>query len=426
MEYITMSNKEREQAKVFEQVKSGLITQVEAAARLRVSDRWVRSKIKRYYLNGDRGLVHKSRGRISSRRWAIKEEFLLIELLQGEWHDFGPTFAAEKLEEIYAIKVSREVVRRAMIRASLWKPNQKRNKHRERRERRSMLGMMIQLDGSPHDWFEGRTPWCTLLVFIDDATSRILWLEFVDAEAVAALMNATKNYVQTHGIPESFYTDYGSVFHVNLNNPEDVKKTQWERSVGLLGTKVIHAKSPQAKGRVERCNKTMQDRLVKELRLAGISSIEAANEYVRNSAFIEKHNAKFAVKPAQKGDAHADWKSYNLDDVFSTQETRILANDFTITYQKRIFQLHRQQRTYIHPKHEIIVRTALDNKLSLWIRNIKLSFNELSSRPTRVIEVKKVIEHRPIKPSENSRRWVCGLPPRSSRVKPAAPAAEAL
>ena len=132
-----------------------------------------------------------------------------------------------------------------------------------------MLGLMVQLDGSHHDWFEGRAPKSTLLVFIDDATSKILWLEFAKSESAIALMKATKNYVKRHGIPHSFYTDHGSVFHVNLNNSENDKKTQWERAIGQLGIEIIHAHIPQTKERVERCNGTMQDRLIKELRLAG-------------------------------------------------------------------------------------------------------------------------------------------------------------
>lgn len=424
MEYLTMNRKEREQAKVFEQVKQGIITQIEAATRLRITDRWVREKIKRFYESGDAGLIHKSRGKQSHQKWSLQKECVLIEHLQGEWAGFGPTFAAEKLEELYGIKVSNETVRRSMIRASLWQPKQRRRKHRQRRERKSMLGMMVQVDGSSHDWFEGRAPRCTLLVFIDDATSRILWLEFAKSESEKASMRATKSYIQAHGIPGAFYTDHGAVFHVNLNNQEHDKKTQWERACGRLNIQVMHAHSPQAKGRVERCNGTLQDRLIKEMRLAGISSIEAANEYLQASDFIEQHNAKFACKPAQQGDAHADWKAYNLDDIFSVHEVRVLANDFTILYQKRIFQLHNQQKTIIRPKDALTIKISLEGKISLWIRNTKLKFNEISERPKKAIKEKTVID-RVYKPSENSKKWF-NRPFSESRVKPAAPAVEAL
>jgi len=344
MGYLIMNRKEREQAKVFEQIKLGIITKIEAAARLGFSNRWIRKKVKRYYEQGDRGLIHRSRGKRSSKRWDIKNEKLLIELFKVKWYGFGPKFTTEKLDELYSIKASTETVRQAMIRSNIWRKKQKRSKHRKRRERRAMLGLMVQLDGSHHDWFEGCAPKSTLLVFIDDATSKILWLEFAKSESLIALMKATKNYVKTHGIPHSFYTDHGSVFHVNLNNGENDKKTQWKRAVGQLGAEVIHAHSPQAKEGVDRCNGTMQDRLIKELRLAGISSIDAANEYLQTRNFIEQHNQKFAVKSQQKGNAHKFAEFYDLDNIFCIQETQTLANDFTITYSKRIFQLDKQQK----------------------------------------------------------------------------------
>ncbi len=424
MGYITMNHKELEQLKQFSMVKTGLITQAVAAVRLGITDRWVREKIKRFFQQGEAGLVHKSRGKASPHKWSKEKEKLLISLLQGEWQGFGPTFAAEKLEELHGIKISNEVVRQTMIKAGIWKSKQKRSTHRKRRERRSMLGMMVQLDGSPHDWFEGRAGRCTLLVFIDDATSEILWLEFVPSESTESVMRATKNYINKHGIPCVFYTDHGSVFHVNLNNQEGYKKTNWERICKILGVEIIHANSPQAKGRVERCNKTMQDRLIKELRIAGISSIDDANEYLRNSDFIEKHNKKFAIKAAQTGNAHRELSGHNLDNIFCIQETRVLANDFTITYQKKILQLHKQQQAVIRPKEEITVKTSLDRQLSLCIRGIRLNFSEVSLKPSKEKRKEKCIQWRPRKPSEQSRRWVFGLSP-LSRVKPAKPAVEA-
>jgi len=427
MGYLTMNRKEREQAKVFEQVKLGLITQAEAAAKLNITERWVREKIKRYYADRDHGLIHRLRGKASPNRWDPQENSLLISLLQQEWHGFGPTFTSEKLKEMYSIQVSKETVRQAMIQENLWKPKQKRIKHRKRRERKAMLGIMIQLDGSPHDWFEGRAEKCTLLVFIDDATSQILWLEFAQSESVHALMQATQNYVKEHGIPHSFYTDHGSVFHVNLNNAENEKKTQWERAVAQLGIQVQHAHSPQAKGRVERCNKTMQDRLIKELRLAKVSSIEAANRFVQESNFIEKHNKKFAINASQTGDAHRSGELYDLDNIFCIQEKRTLTNDFTITYKKQIFQLHEQQKTIIRPKNKIMVKTYLNGNIKLWIRNIELLFSMVQNHPQRDIQKEKILCDKPYKPNINSRRWASGLRPlpnNESRVKPAMAAVE--
>ena len=380
MEHIIMSRKEREQVKIFEQIRAKMITQREAAQRLKMSPRWINEKYKRYKVLNDAGIIHGLRGKISRNRWNKTEEMHLIELLENEWHGFGPTFAAEKLKELFGFSVSKETVRKSMIRSGHWEPGKKKFKHRERRERKLAFGMMVQLDGSPHDWFEGRADKCTLLVFIDDATSRILWLEFAIGESLEALMQATKNYIEKYGIPGSLYTDHGSVFHVNLNNQENEKKTHWAKSVESLGIKLIHANSPQAKGRVERCNKTMQDRLIKELRLSKISSIETANEFLKVSSFIAHHNNKFASKPKLDGDTHRSSESYDLNRVFSIKEDRILANDYTISYKSQILQLSKNQKTAIFPKNKIAVYIDLKGQVILSIRNIKLNYNAIESR----------------------------------------------
>ena len=425
MEYITMSRREREQLIVFSKIKNAVITRVEAALQLKISERWLRKKYKRYLIDGDVGLVHRNRGRASPNRWCEEERILTINLLRSDWHGFGPTFTAEKLAELENITVSKETVRQAMIAAGLWRSRSKKPKYRQRRVRRAMIGVMVQLDGSPHDWFEGRAPKCTLLVFIDDATSQILWLEFVDGESKLAVTQATKNCFMKHGIPLSFYVDFGGVFSVNLNNLERDKKTQWERIMKELSVEVIHAYSPQAKGRVERANKTMQDRLIKEMRLAKISSIEAANTFLRGSNFISKHNAQFAVPPAQVGNAHRSADLYDLDSIFCFKEERILANDFTILYNTMVFQLDAQQRTIIRPKNVITVNTYLDGTIKLSIRQTGLTFKEIDCR--KQPQEKKIKEYTPCKPGKNSQRWVFGLPPlNESRVKPASPAVEAI
>jgi transposase len=426
MEHLIMSKKEREQLLVFEKLKKGEITQVEAAFKLEISTRWVRSKIQRYLEFGAAGLTHKNRGKISKKRWSETERELMLELLRSDWHGFGPTFTAEKLEELHNIKISKETIRSVIIEAGIWQPNKKKMKHRKRRERYPMTGLLIQLDGSFHDWFEGRAPWCTLLVFIDDATSKILWLEFVKSESYIGVMRATKDYIGKHGRPHAFYVDYGKVFSVNLNNPERDKKTQWERALGELSIQVIHAQSPQAKGRVERSNETMQDRLVKEMRLAKVSSIEEANKFLRESNFIAKHNELFAVSPAQEGDAHRPVELYNLENIFCLKEERILANDYTVLFNKRIFQLEAQQRTIIRPKDTIIINTHLNGSIRLSIRKTDLFYTEIHARPQKEISEPVIKQYKPFKPGINSIRWVSGkIPFQESRVKPASPAVEA-
>jgi len=407
---ITMSKKERTQLIIFEKLKNDEITQIEAALRLNITDRWVRTKFKRYIEYGAQGLVHKSRGKASTQKWSLDERAIMVGLLKSDWHGFRPKFTSEKLQERENITVCRETVRQAMIAEGLWEKRKSRAKHRKRRERRAMLGLLVQVDGSPHDWFEGRGPRCTLLVFIDDATSKILWLEFATSESYAAVMKATKNYISSCGRPHGFYVDFGSVFSVNLNNKERTKITQWERAAAELDIKVIHAHSPQAKGRVERCNQTLQDRLVKEMRLHGISSPEAANEFIQNGSYISQTNKLFAESPEIGGDAHRPSEFYDLEATFSIIEKRRLANDYTIEHNKRIYQLDNQQPTIIRPRDEITVRTGLDGKVTLSIRKALLVFYEINKRAQKIYP-EKIVNNKPHKSGANSRRWASGLMP---------------
>ena len=385
MDKLIMSRKEREQLKVFEKLVAGEITQAVASQMLDVSERWVRKKLKRYREQGDVGLIHQSRGKPSTKRWNERERAIAIDLLKSDWHGFGPTYTAEKLKELKRIHVSDETVRRMMITEGLWVAGKRKQKHRQRRERKLMVGILVQLDGSPHDWFEGRAPKCTLLVFIDDATSRILWLAFVESESFDGVAGATKKYIEKCGRPIAFYVDHGSTFSVNLNNPDREKITQFERILKELVIEINHANSPQAKGRVERCNSTMQDRLVKEMRLAGISSIAEANQFIQQGNFIAKHNEKFAIPPTQEGDAHRTIQGYDLDKIFCTQEERIVTNDFTISYKGKILQLTSHQPTIIRPKNRVVVCQHLDGKVTIRIRNYQLHFKEIGMRKVNKI-----------------------------------------
>jgi hypothetical protein len=233
---------------------------------------------------------------------------------------------------------------------------------------------------------EERREKSTLLVYIDDATSGLLWLEFVTSESLVNVMIATKNYMQKHGRPHALYVDFGSAFSVNLNNLERDKKTQWERCMEELSVIIHHAHSPQAKGRVERVNKTLQDRLIKELRLVGISNIGDANKFLLEGDFIAKHNQHFSVPAAQNGNAHRSINEYNLDEIFCLQEKRILGNDFTVSYNKRIFQITANQD--VRPKDIIIVKTYLNDSVALFMKNCKLNYNEIAIRKPRQEEKK--------------------------------------
>jgi len=396
MDCITMSKKERAQLIIFDQLKKGELKQVEAAAQLKISTRWVRQKLKRYRRVGAQGLVHGNRGRPNNRRWNQDEQALLLALLRGQWHDFGPTFIMRKLRAQYGIKVSRETIRQTMLHHGLWQAGTQKVRHRAWRTRKAMLGMMIQLDGSRHDWFEGRGPACTLLAFIDDATSRVMWLEFATSESLVAVMNAQLRYLELHGAPQSVYVDYGSVFSVNVNNAERTKITQFERALAEVNIELLHARSPQAKGRVERLFETLQDHLPKEFRLAEIATIEAANHFLRETDYLQQHNQLFAVDPAMPGNVHGSIGDYDLQNSFCIKDQRVVANDFTVCHQRRILQLAKKQHVLVRPRDTITVHTHLNGTLSLHLRGYSLAFYQVGTRiQTRVSPVDYVNLTRP-------------------------------
>ena len=392
MEIIAMSRKECNQIKVLEEIISGQITQIIAAKKLGITDRQVRNKIYRYKQGGPEEIVHKSRGRPSPKKWCQNEKDRAFSLLRNELKGFGPTLASEKLKEFEGIIISKETLRQEMIKESLLETKKRKPKYRSQRPRKLHFGEMTQLDGSPHDWFEGRGPKCTLLVFIDDATSALLWLEFATSESTRAAFGAAKAYIEKYGRPISLYVDYGSVWSVNTNNPDREKITQFERTVKELGVTIIHARSPQAKGRVERANKTLQDRLVKEMRLAGVSTIEAANAFVQK-VYIPKHNAKFAIEALSKENVHRSIEDFDMEKIFCMKEERLLQNDFTIRYKNRVFQLHKDQRTIIRPKNHITVSENLTGVITLSIRQTDLSFNEITDLKKLLVSEEQTLKY---------------------------------
>lgn len=399
--------KERDQFVIFNKLKEGQITQIAASKMLQFSVRWVRKKFKRFLALGDAGLVHQSRNKPSSKAWNIDQKKLAMKLFEERFSGFGPTFATEKLNELYGIKINRETLRQAMIKHGHWIGKCKRPKHRKWRERKEYFGVLIQLDGSPHDWFEGRGPKCTLLVFIDDATSMIVWAELVPSESVKSVMQATRRYIERYGRPLEFYVDFGSVFSVNTNNPDHVKITQFKRACNELGIDIEFAHSPQAKGRVERSNKTHQDRLIKELRLRNISTMQEANKYIEQH-YIPAHNKAYAVRPAKDGDVHKPLTMHNLDEIFCLKEERRVQNDFTVLYKKRILQLLADQHAVIRPKEIVNISEHFDETLSLSIRKIPLNFTEIERRPVKIQE-KIFKQHMPWKPAVDH-PWRCYSP----------------
>src|SRR5215216_2369868 len=295
---ITMSNKELTRAEVCQRIKDKRISQHQAAAILHLSTRQVKRLVRAYRKHGPSGLISHQRGKPSNHQLPKNVKANAERLLLSRYSDFGPTLAQEKLAELHNLNLSVETVGKLMIEAELWRSRPSRKPHiHQLRKRRSSLGELVQIDGSPHDWFEGRADRCTLLVFIDDATGRLMHLQFAHTETTFAYFDATSQYLRLHGRPKAFYSDKFSVFRPTKR--EILKGeaiTQFARAMSELDIEVICANTPQAKGRVERVNHTLQDRLVKELRLRGICSIEQANAYLPQ--FIEGFNKKFSVVAA--------------------------------------------------------------------------------------------------------------------------------
>jgi hypothetical protein len=338
--HLVMSNRELDRLQVLVRVSEQRLTQREAARVLGVTERQLRRLWKAYQQHGAAGLVSRLRGRRSNRRLteAVRDDALA--LVRARYSDFGPTFAHEKLTEVHGLRVSVSTLRTWMTDAQLWVPRLQRERSvHQPRARRECYGELIQIDGSDHEWLEARAPRCTLLVFIDDATGKLMELLFCDAESTFNYFEAAKSYLQRHGKPVAFYSDKASVFRVNAKQPESGDGyTQFGRAMGELNIDTMCANTPQAKGRVERANSTLQDRLVKELRLANISSIGAANSFARE--FMEDFNKRFARPARNPHDAHRPLRpDETLQKVFTWQETRKVTRSLTLHYKRVMYIL---------------------------------------------------------------------------------------
>ena len=341
-----MSRKETERITIMDKLVAKQIKQKHASRQLGISVRQVQRLVKRYKREGISGLIHQSRGRIGNRAFTQGMRDQIVLLISKQYPDFGPTFASEKLLERDGINVSKETVRQLMIVEQLWKAH-----HRKEvvihtyRERRPCIGELIQLDGSPHKWFEERALPCTLIAFIDDATSRIMDGAFMDYEGTFTLFETTEHYLKTYGKPLSFYVDKHSTFKINRQATieEELKdlmpQSQFGRAMEQLRIELIFAHSPQAKGRVERLFETLQDRLVKELRLEGISTKEEATRYFRE-VYIPMHNARFAVSPQDATNMHRELlPSDDLSRIFTVQTQRHVSKALVVQYKNTRYQL---------------------------------------------------------------------------------------
>jgi len=363
---ITMSMKETERIAIMDKLVAKLMKQKHASRHLGISIRQVQRMVKRYKREGVSGLTHLSRGQIGNRAFSLEKKEQVIALLKKQYPDFGPTFASEKLLERDSIAISKETVRKLMIDEGLWKAHVR--KHiviHTYRDRRPCVGELIQLDGSNHKWFEERGPRCTLIAYIDDATSRIMDGEFADYEGTFTLFSATEHYLLQHGKPLSFYVDKHSTYRINRQATVDeelrdfLPQSQFGRAMGELRIEVIFANSSEAKGRIERLFETLQDRLVKELRLEGISTKEEATKYFRE-VYIPRHNAKFAELPQDSFNTHrAMLPSENLSRIFTVQTKRIVSNVLVVQYKNTRFQLDTTgQYRYLLKKATVLIEES--------------------------------------------------------------------
>ena len=362
-----MSRKERDRLKVIEQIERGLISQIQGAEALGLSTRQVRRLQARYQAQGDRGLVHRSRGRASNRRIGSEVRAEALGRIERRYRDFGPTLAAEYLAEEAGIEVSRETVRGWMIEAGLWRGSRKKRPHRRRRPRRRQRGELVQMDTSEHDWLEGRGPAPVLITMIDDATSEV-FSRFFQADTTAANMAMIRDYTARHGRPLALYTDRASHFkqtahrrHKRMLAPAP---TQIERALGELEIELIVARSPQAKGRVERRFGMDQDRLVKALRLAAVTTIQGANRLLEQT-YLPRINARFARRAAEAADLHRDARGHDLEAILSIQHTRRVAGDATIQFQGQVYQIQAGAGARGLAGAHVIVEQRLDGSLRL-------------------------------------------------------------
>lgn len=339
-DYLTMSMQERERLVVVREIVERKLCQKAASERLGIGVRQIKRLVQRWRAEGDSGLVSRQRGRASNNRLGSGTMAEVERLLQEQYTDFGPTLAAEKMFECNGLKVSRETVRKVQMRLKLHKAKTRRAARVfQSRERRPRFGELIQIDGSPHDWFEGRGSRCTLLVFIDDATNRLTALRFAPAETTHAYLEALRGHIVAHGVPLALYSDRHGIFRVNAKEAASGDGlTEFGRVLNRLQIKSICAHTPQAKGRVERANQTLQDRLVKEMRLRGISNIEQANAFM--PFFIEQWNTSRWIKPPKDTtNAHRPWtqSQAELDETLARTDTRRLSKNLMFQYQGTLY-----------------------------------------------------------------------------------------
>lgn len=386
---LTMSKKELTRLEIMQRLKSKRLKQREASQILGISVRQVKRLYRAFQKSGAKGLVSQKRGKASNHRLSEEVVQQARDLIYAKYADFGPTLAHEKLVEVHKLRISDESVRQLMIGEGLWKAKRARRVEvHQMRERRACFGELVQIDGSDHDWFEGRGPRCTLLVYIDDATGQILELWFVEHESFFGYAQATRHSLERYGKPIAFYSDKHGIFRVNQNQDLGTSAgvTQFGRALQELDIKIVCANSPQAKGRVERANQTLQDRLVKELRLEGISDRESANAYLET--FRQDFNRRFAQPPRSSHDAHRPLLATDdLEHILSHQETRTLTKNLTLQYDRATYQIQTERPRYALHHAKVTVCQKANGDVTILYQNKPLDFTLFQSQPRQAVEV---------------------------------------
>jgi transposase len=408
VEPLTMSRKERDRMKIMGGVKAKELSQVQAAELLGLSYRQAKRVWRRYRDQGDGGLVHRLRGKPGLRRKpaALRAQVLAL-CAEARYEGFGPTLLAEELEK-QGLVVDHDTVRRWLLAGGQRTVRRRRQQHRQWRERKPCFGAMVQLDGSHHDWFEGRRGKCVLMVMVDDATNRIR-VRFSEEETTRASYDLFEGWVRQHGLLGSLYVDRDSIYRCEgqASVAEQLAgrepQTQFGRAMAQLGVELILAHSPQAKGRVERMNGVLQDRLVKALRLAGISDLESANRFLEET-FLGEFNRRFGRVAGSPMDAHRGVPR-NLDEVLSWEEERVVQRDWTLACEGKWYQLDRQHEALSLAGRKVVVRTLRDGRVQLVYRAKKLKWKELPSRPERAQKRKPIQAVRAPRPPVAQHPW---------------------
>lgn len=346
MGLIAMSERDLQRIEVLSKVTAGRMTVVSAAYVLDLTERQVRRLLQRMRTGGAASIRHKAIGRPSNNRIGDGVRDYAMTLVRERYADFGPTLATEKLTERDGLRVSRETVRGWMSDAGMWLSRKQRRTFHQPRLRREAYGELVQIDGSDHRWFEDRGPPCSLLVFVDDATGRLMQLRFVRSESAFTYFEALALYLKRHGAPIAFYSDKHSVFRVAKKDAKGGQgMTQFGRALCELNIEILCANSSQAKGRVERMNRTLQDRLIKELRLCGIDSMEAGNAFL--PGFMEDYNARFAVPPARPEDLHRplNLAPDRLTEILCKREQRYVGSQLTFSFERKRIMLAESEVT---------------------------------------------------------------------------------